>query len=372
MIAARKRNFAAFEVLYSENTNEKSKANTRLLICKRTSHQPIYTFGYEIIIFAVHGHHETMKKPFSEGYKNFWKRVKWAIETFKPHFFLGDFNMALLLVPKELSCCELPCHVLAYYPWRFTERSSCSYSQTLGLDSCGIFYVQDGDVESRLNWPASHIPRLLIAGNTMATIKSDWGVELHSYEQSKCAPGQPWWCYKPTSNRPELPGDTHLETMLQNFLSTRMSQEAWQAWRGDKTTPVEWIRFRQKDMPQESVFVNGEFHGGAHMNLMVFTHNSRSFRSKDAEARIKKSRREKWEQKLEARAKAIPRAPSRPRSPSRSRSQSRPRWYESDWTDACHWGDASWSSHHWNNDPYTHHGDASWGGHQWNNGHQSW
>ena len=77
MIAVRKRSFSAFEVLYSENMNEKpGKANTRLLICKATSRRPIHAFGDAIIISAVHGHHETMKKPGSEGYKNFWMRVK--------------------------------------------------------------------------------------------------------------------------------------------------------------------------------------------------------------------------------------------------------------------------------------------------------
>ena len=350
MIAVRKRNFVALEVLWAHNMNEKPNCNSRLLICKATSHRPIYSFGKEIIIFAAHGNHETMKKPFSPHYQRFWDTVKWGMMHFNPHFFVGDFNMALMLVPKELSCRGLPCHVLAYYPWAFLDLK-CPHEPTIGLDSCGIFYVRRGAVESRVNWPASHIGKLTNA-DRQTVITSNWGVELHTYEQSKFAPGQPWWCYRSRSDRPEEPMDTRLQTMLENFLSTTTSQEAWAAHRADKQAPVEWTRFKQKPLPQESVFVNGVFHNGAHMNLMVFTENPKSARSKDADARIKTKKREQWQQKLETRG-----------LPSRSRPKSKSRWYESAWTGNCHWGDASWSSHDWNN--------ASWGGHQWNNGQQS-
>ena len=323
MIAARKNSFSALEVLYSENMNEARGSNSRLLICKATSHRPIPRLGTEIIVFAVHGNNETMKKQWSEGYKNFWKQVQWAIETFGPHFFLGDFNMALLLVPRELSCRELPCHVLAYYPWRFPGSSSCSYSQTVGVDSCGIFYVKEDTVESRVNWPASHIQRLLSAGKSCGVVRSDWGVELHTYEQSERAPGQPWWKYRCSDKKSESEGDRHLETMLQGFLSSLMPQEAWQEAREDQNAPVDWTRFQQKPMPKEAVFVDGEFHGGAHMNLMVFTVNTKTNRSAEGEAKQKRKKRAKWCAKWEARRK----------SPSRPWSQSRPRWHESDWKD---------------------------------------
>ena len=337
MIAARTRSFSALEVLYSQNMNEKpGTANTRLLICKATSHRHIPRLGTEIIIFAVHGHHETMKKQGAPGYKDFWETVKWAIEKFQPHFFMGDFNMALLLVPNELSCRGLSCHVLAYYPWRFTGSSSCSYSQTIGLDSCGIFYVKEDDVESRLNWPASHIQRLLSAGRSRGVVRSDWKVELHTYEQYNHAPGMPWWSYRCLANKADTVGERHLETMLHNFLSSTEPQEYWEAVREDKNAPVEWTRFKQKPMPQEAVFVNGEFHCGAHMNLMVFTDNPKSLRSAEAEAKQKKKKQQKYWGKREDR---------RPLSPSRPWSQSRPRWHESDWKDA------SWSGHQWNNDP---------------------
>ena len=92
-----------------------------------------------------------------------------------------------------------------------------------------------------------------------------------------------------------------------------MPQEAWDALRGDKNAPVEWIRFRQKQLPKKGVFADGEFHCGAHMNLMVFTDNPKGLRSEEAEERQKKNKLEKWL--------------------SRPWSQSRPRWHESDWKD---------------------------------------
>ena len=144
--------------------------------------------------------------------------------------------------------------------------------------------------------------------------------------------------------------------MLEGFLSTTTPQSAW-AIRRIPNAPILWTRFRQKPMPQDSVFVNGVFHGGAHMNLMVVTDNPKSSRSEEADARIKAKRADTFKLKRESRAK------SKSRSPSRGLSQSKPRWCESDWTGACHWGDSSWSSRDWNNDP-------SWGSHQWYNGQQ--
>ena len=341
MIAARTRSFSALEVLYSENINETAKANTRLLICKATSHVAIPRLGTEIIIFAVHGHHETMKKPSSVGYKLVWDKVGWAIKKFLPHFFMGDFNMALLLVPSELHRRDLVCHVLAYYPWRFTGDSRCSYSQTLGLDSCGIFYLREDDVESRLLWPASHIQRLLSAGKSCGVVRSDYDVELHTYENPNRAPGKPWWNYQCSAKNYESANEKHLETMLQGFLDCRMPQEAWQHERADTKSKVTWTRFKQKPVPQDVLFVNGDFHCGAHMNLMVFTANAISRRSAEGQAKQKRVKSEKYWGKREAQAKPIS------RSPSRSRSQSRTRWRESDWK-----GDRQWSGHQWNDDPW--------------------
>ena len=46
-------------------------------------------------------------------------------------------------------------------------------------------------------------------------------------------------------------------------------------------------------MPQEAVFVDGEFHGGAHMNLMVFTENGTRQRSQDGVAKQKSPNKKK-------------------------------------------------------------------------------
>ena len=264
MIAARISTFSLLEVLYDENMNEKAGNNTRILICKATLRKPVFIHGAEIIIFAVHGNRETMKKPGSTGYDRLYGTVQWAFKQFGPFFFLGDFNMGMLLVPHELSCRGLACDLLAYYPWTFSHGPFSE--EKVGLDSCCIFYVGGDEVESRLSWPSSHIPRLLSAGRDDGTVTSDYGVELHSYRHHSHAPGQPWWNYRSK-------GETNLKTKLQDFLVCRKSQEEWKLERGSKHTKVRQLRFIQKQMPQDSVFVNGAFHNGAHMNLIVWTEN---------------------------------------------------------------------------------------------------
>ena len=211
------------------------------------------------------------------------------------------------------------------------------------------YFTQENDVESRLNWPASHIQRLLSAGKSCGVVRSEWDVELHTYKDSNHAPGQPWWNYKCSAKKVESASEKHLETMLQGFLASRMSQEAWQDERADIKAKVEWTRFKQKPMPQEGLFVNGEFHCGAHMNLMVFTANPKSLRSPESEAKQKKVNRERYWERREAQAKAIPRSPSRPRS------QSRTRWHESDWKDG-----QQWSGHQWNDDPWRQYKNRYW------------
>ena len=309
MIAARKRSFSKLEVLFGENMQEKPGQNTRLLVCKATLHRPVEFLGDEIIVCGVHGNHETMKKPNSPAYQNFYSLVEWVFKKFNPHFFIGDYNMGLLLVPYELSCRELHCEVLAYYPYRFIGRNGLD----IGLDSCGIFYTREGDVECRLNWPASQIFKLLSAGRVNGIVKSEYNVELHTYKDQDLAPGQPWWRYKSHTEK--------LDGMLQDFLRTSMSQDAWHDQRADKSEKVEWLRFFQKPIPQNAVFVDGEFHKGAHMNLMVYTHNARKQRSQEAIEKTNKGRRE------------------------RLRSQS-------NWRSGHQWSEDRWSGHQWS-------------GHQW-------
>jgi len=314
MIAARTRSFSALVVLDGTNMMERpGEANSRLLVCKATTHRPIPGLGSEIIIFAVHANCKTMRKVWPEAYRRFWELVKWAIDEYQPHFLLGDFNMALMLVPRELSSRQIPCDVLAYSPWRFTGCCEPAYTQKLGLDSCGIFYVKGGDVEARVNWPASHIQRLLDAGhNITSTVVSDWKVELHTYDAHSKAPGKPWWNYRCTDRKQEGPEHKNLESMLKDFLTARTSQEQWQEAKGGNNEKVHWLRFRQKPMPQEAVFVNGKFHSGAHMNLMVFTENAISRRSKAAEERRKNDKRAARARNYAARQQSRPQ--SQPRS----------------------------------------------------------
>ena len=125
---------------------------------------------------------------------------------------MGDFNMAMLRVPRELSCRGLECDVLAYYSRAFRGHDPNQiHSHRLGLDSCCIFYVKGGDVEARVNWPASHIPRLLDAGRVKCRLENDWGNELHSYDDLNHVPGKPWWNYKCSELQKETPTMQNLQ-----------------------------------------------------------------------------------------------------------------------------------------------------------------
>ena len=131
-----------------------------------------------------------MKRPNSPGYLEIYDTMKWAYRQYGPFFLLGDLNMGMLLVTHELGCRGLTSDVLAYYPWTFTD-SSCS-GEKVGLDSCCILYVGGDEVESRLCFSSSEIPKLLSAGRGDGTVTSEWGVELHSYKQYDHALGMPW------------------------------------------------------------------------------------------------------------------------------------------------------------------------------------
>ena len=314
MIAARISTFSRLVTLYGKNLNEGTGRNTRILICKATLRKPAFIHGYDIIIFAVHGNHDTMKRPNSAGYLEIYDTMKWAYGKYGPFFLLGDLNMGMLLVPHELSCRELTSDVLAYYPYTFTDPNSSE--EKLGLDSCCILYVGGDEVESRLSFSSSQIPKLLSASRGDGTVTSDWGVELHSYRNAKEAPGQPWWDYKSKTT-------SNLETMLKEFLVCRKSQEQWKLEKASKKQPVTHLRFRQKQMPQDSVFVNGEFHKGAHMNLMVWTHFPKPTRSKEFLAKKKEKRNEKY-----------------------GISCSDHQWSGDQWS-GHQWSGQSWSGHQW-------------------------
>ena len=149
--------------------------------------------GKEIIVFAMHGNNWPMTNEWPQKYIEVWDLVAGLSREYEPHFFMGDFNMAMLRVPRELSCRGLECDVLAYYPWAFRGHDpNHIHSHRLGLDSCCIFYVKGGDVEARVNWSASHIQRLLDAGRCVGPVISDWGITLHSYDDITHVPRKPW------------------------------------------------------------------------------------------------------------------------------------------------------------------------------------
>ena len=110
--------------------------------------------------------------------------------------------------------------------------------------------------------------------------------------------------------------EKNLKTKLQEFLVCRKSQEEWKLERGSKDTKVTQLRFIQKQMPQDSVFVNGQFHNGAHMNLLVWTENPKR-QGRGAKAKSKDKQTEKW----------------------RSGHQ----------RSGNHWGSQQWKGHQWSN-----------------------
>ena len=120
----------------------------------------------------------------------------------------------------------------------------------------------------------------------------------------------------------------NLETMLKEFLACRKSQEDWKAERDPDDTKVTHLRFRQKQMPKDSVEVNGAFHNGAHMNLMVWTVFPKAHRSKESLAKIREKRNEKYGIGL----------------------------------NGHQWSGDQWSGHQWSG--------QSWSGHQWSD--QQW
>jgi hypothetical protein len=280
-IAARKTMFESLETLYAQecHENKKDKANTKILVCKATLRQSIGFLGKELIICGFHGSNKTMKMVRPTEYDAIWKLLADIIRQYGVQVVAGDFNMALLRVPKELSCRGLKCDVLAYYPW---AMGSCVPDQNgkyrLGLDSMAIFWI-GGDVEAKVNWPESHIERLLDAGQKQ--IVNDWNMTLDTYDQIGKRPGQPWSCYRCSKKFQEPIDEKDLKAALTDFLRANTSLEEWAARKGAiaQGRQVNWLRFKQKSPDKNAFLVEGDIHNGAHMNLTVFTFNPRSFRS---------------------------------------------------------------------------------------------
>ena len=151
-------------------------------------------------------------------------------------------------VPNELSCRELKCDVLAYYP--FVDNSVNSYyAHKLALDSMAMFWI-GGNVEARLNWPVSHIERLKSAGNR--SITNDWKVPLDTYIAQADMPGQPWHSYRCTQRSNETAIHKNLEESLRGFLTPTTPSTTWEE-RKARDGVISWLRFLQKALAKDAL-----------------------------------------------------------------------------------------------------------------------
>ena len=142
LIAARKDNTTSLESLeyevYSDHTyTEKGKpkqARSRMLVCTVGFKQNVGHLGKEMVFCGVHGHYRTMKKEWPTAWDAFWDRFASVIKLIGVHFMVGDFNMSLTEVPKELRSRGIEWDCVAWYLWQY-EPGDTHHLPSLGLDS---------------------------------------------------------------------------------------------------------------------------------------------------------------------------------------------------------------------------------------------
>ena len=114
-------------------------AKTRMLACTVDFRQPIPHIGTSVNVLGVHGHYRTMKMEWPTVFDEFWDRCAAWIRNYSVHFMAGEFSMALTQVVTQLRRRGIQCDCCAWYPWR--HASTEMHRQSLGFDSCGIFYI---------------------------------------------------------------------------------------------------------------------------------------------------------------------------------------------------------------------------------------
>jgi hypothetical protein len=279
LIAARTDVASSLKCLLSEVHNdhaykEKGKpkmARSRIAIVEVEFKQNVGYLGKKIVVAGVHGHNRTMKMEWAEALTAFWDRLATYIKTYDVKFLAGDFNMSLTEVVKQLRLRDIKCDCVAWHPW-LHKSAVAEYS--LGFDSCGIFYI-GGRVEVAPLYGLGKIDQLL-------TAVADGTNALDVYEGLNY-PGQPWNCYKRSS---ELRTDEKsLKGRLTDLLEVSTTTEElkdlplWQ-----EKQYCTYLRLKEKAMQRSEWLVGGKMHNGAHFPLSVFTKKSSS-RSKDASIR---------------------------------------------------------------------------------------
>lgn len=284
LIAARKDNCLSLECLeydvhhdhpYTEKGKQK-QATSRMLACRVGFKQNIGHIGKTIGVIGVHGHFRTMKFEWPKALIAFWDRLRDKIIKHHLDFVVGDFNMCLTEVVKQLRSRGLQCDCIAWHPWR--HNTTLVQGQPLGIDSCGIFYI-GGAVQVTMPWSLKQIDILTAVADDVERLCAEANLELDVYSGTN-HPGQHWAAYRSRALK-EAPHEKNLNQRLQDLLtpSTTPGQlERIPKRRGVSYCP--YLRFHQKAMDKNEWLTEGGVHNGAHFPLCVFTHNA-SARSAD-------------------------------------------------------------------------------------------
>ena len=273
LIAARKDNTTGLRMLchrvwddhhYKEDGQDKM-ARSRALACEVAFKQNIGHLGKDIRVCGVHGHFRTMKMEWVEAYIAFWDRLADAVKTFRIQFMAGDFNMSLTEVPKQLRSRGIDCNCAAWYPWHHDDTMD-STQQSLGFDSCGIFYI-GGPVEIKTPWNLGDMQTL----TSISTGKPIPGLDRYHGQN---VPGQPWTCYRSRKCK-ETSEDKNLKDRLRDLLTlTTTTEELERIPRRKYVAYCPYLRLKQKELDCHEWLVDGNMHNGAHFPLCVFTNNS--------------------------------------------------------------------------------------------------
>ena len=253
------------------------EATSRMLTCKVGFKQNVGHIGKELVVTGVHGHCRTMKIEWPLAWQAFWDRLASKIKKYGTQILAGDFNMSVTQVVTQLRSRGITCDCIAWYPWRSTTSV---HGQTLGIESCGIFYI-GGVVGVTMNWMLTDINILTAVADDMDRLCSEKRRDLlDRYDGfSGPPPGQHWACYR-SQKHVECYAEKSLTQRLVELLTPSTTQEELDMLPRGKNKYCPHLRFKQKKMDLAEWLVDGRLHNGAHFPLCVFTHNA-SARSKE-------------------------------------------------------------------------------------------
>ena len=264
-------------------------ATSRTLICEIGFKQNIGHLGTQIVVMGVHGHYRTMKVEWQAAWVAFWDRLASKIKQYEVQFLAGDLNMSFTEVVKQLGKRGIQIDCIAWYPWLHADEK-CK-DQSLGFDSCGIFYI-GGQVQVSMPWSLAQLDVLTAVADEfqekyrLHLIHNDQQPPpLDTYPGTN-VPGQHWKCYRSKgTTAKETIRDKCLEDRLVELLkSTSTLAELQTIPRREGVDLCPYLRFKQKKMDKSEWLLNNKMHNGAHFPLCVFTNNSRA-RSQVASAK---------------------------------------------------------------------------------------